>query len=65
MAAKDKNVADDLYEKIAAVSAENKRLKTRLKQVWVRAIEGQNGAGEGGGAVAWRDALIEIEALAK
>jgi hypothetical protein len=63
---KEKTVADDLYEKIAVVSSENRRLKSRLTQIWVKAIEGQGcGLAVGGGAVVWRDALAEIEALAK
>lgn len=66
MSVKGKSVADDLYDKVAAVSAENHRLKVTMKKIWVRAIEGQeSGLASGGGAVQWRDALADIEALAK
>lgn len=60
-----RTTADDLYEKISAVSAENRQLKFRLKRVWEKAVEGQAKAENGGGVLAWRDALSEIEEVSK
>lgn len=57
-----KDVATDLYEKIALVSAENRRLRARLKKIWGASIAGRLDAKDKG-AVAWRYALEEIEAL--